>query len=151
MSWHAVRTARSFAVPLGLLWLVPGCGGPTMQSGPSGPAEGRLITAEQIEGMGARNAWEVLARAHVPLSFSEGRGGEPAGLSRRGPRSLTSRSDPLVIVDGVRTEGLGLLRDLAASDIAGIRVMSGIDATRRFGTGAGGGAILIEMKRGHRR
>ncbi|HEV2129979.1 MAG TPA: TonB-dependent receptor plug domain-containing protein [Longimicrobiaceae bacterium] len=70
-------------------------------------------------------------------------------LSRCDARSFSLASEPLVIVDGTRTDGVGLLYGIPASDIASIGVLSGFGATHRYGTGAGGGGIAIETKRGH--
>lgn len=146
-----IERTDSRAVSLAPLLLAAGCALATIPAGQPDPAEGRVITAEQIERTGARNAWEALARAHVHLGFHEDRTGEPIDLSRRGARSFTFSGEPLVMVNGARTEGLQLLHRIPASDIASIRVLGGIDATRRFGTGAGGGALLVELKAGHRR
>jgi hypothetical protein len=146
-----IERTPSRAVPVAAVILAAGCAAEVVPRPQAGPVEGRLITAEQIEHTGARNAWDALVRAHVHLGFYETRTGQPVRLSRRGTRSLRSSSEPLVIVNGTRTEGLRLLHDITAADIASIRLLGAIDATRRYGTGAGGGAILIELKdgRGH--
>lgn len=137
-------TIRDRAAALGLL-LLAGCG-PAGAPLTVGPAPGRVITGDQIERMGVTTAWEVLERAHVHLGVVEDRDGRPGHLSRRGRRSLSSPGEPLVIVNGIRTAGLGILRDIRGSDIAGILVIGGINATNRYGTGASGGAIVIELK-----
>lgn len=144
-----IERSRSRAVPVASLLVMAGCGAAALPPTQAGPVGGRIITAEQIERTGARNAWDALVRAHVHLGFFEARTGQPERVSRRGTRSLTSGSEPLVIVNGARTEGLQLLHDIPAGDIASIRLIGGIDATRRYGTGAGGGAILIELRAGH--
>jgi|GEM_PF-3102484 len=110
------------------------------------PKPGRVITADQIAGMGVTNAWQILERAHAHLGLVEGGHGPATGVTRRGRRSLTAASEPLVIVNGMRIAGTRILGDIRAHDIASIRVIGGIEATTRFGTGAGGGAILIELK-----
>ncbi|MGI9183263.1 MAG: TonB-dependent receptor plug domain-containing protein [Longimicrobiaceae bacterium] len=120
-----------------------------MASRRAAPLEGRIITADEIKRMGAWNAWKVLRRANIPFDFHESRSRPPMHLSRRRARSFSLASEPLVIVDGTRTDGVGLLYDIPASDIASIRVLSGFGATHRYGTGAGGGGIVIETKRGH--
>jgi hypothetical protein len=135
-------------VPLASLILAGACSTAGLPRGEAGATDGRLITAEHIERTGARNAWEALQGAHVHLGFDESRDGQPVSLSRRGRRSLLLRSEPLVVLNGARTEGVQLLHQIPASDIASIRVIGGIEATRRFGTGASAGAILIELKGG---
>jgi outer membrane cobalamin receptor len=131
-----------------LTWasLSTGCG-PAAVADMSVPVNPRgVITAEQIEGMTARTAWDVLEQGHVPLGFRswDGQGGRP---SRRGP-GLAGSTEPLVIVNGLRTEGSRALHDILATDVATIRVISGNQATQLYGTGARGGAILIELKGG---
>ncbi len=146
---NLIQKIGSRSVLLCCLLLAGGCSRAAVASRRAAPLEGRIITAEEIERTRARNAWEVLRRANVPFDFHESHSGEPVYLSRRGTQSLSFGSEPLVIVNGARTVGLRLLHDIPASDIASIRVLSGFGATHRYGTGAGGGAIVIETKRGH--
>lgn len=145
MRWNRIPGIATEAVLFSLL-LASGCSTGTVPPGSIKPAEGKLITAEQIKLSGARNAWEALKRSHVHLSLYESRNAQPVQLSRR--RGLSA---PLVIVDGTPTEGLQLLYLTPASDIASIRVLDDADAAIRYGPRAAGGAIILETKQGRRR
>jgi len=53
----------------------------------------------------------------------------------------------MIFVDGVQVADFRMLGEMPASEIAGMRFMSGIDVSTRYGTGGGNGAILIRTKR----
>ncbi|MDQ6829647.1 MAG: TonB-dependent receptor plug domain-containing protein [Gemmatimonadota bacterium] len=123
----------------------------TMNPGPehaSNAPTNRMITEDQIERTGARSAWD-LVRATVPFtSFSETRQGMPTRMRRRGKSSIYLNDDMRILLDGTPLEDITPLRDIPAFDIASIEVLSGIDATTRFGTNYGSGAVIIHTKVG---
>jgi hypothetical protein len=54
---------------------------------------------------------------------------------------------PVVVLNGSpQTAGMDMLRTFRAADVATLEFMNASDATTRFGTGYGGGAILITTK-----
>jgi outer membrane cobalamin receptor len=110
--------------------------------------EGKLITEEQIERSGATNAWEVLKRMGAHLSLGENRRGEPIRVSRRGQSSLYLDDSPLVVLNGIVMSDFQSLQQVPAETISSIRILAGIVSTRYYGTGSGGGAILIQTKTG---
>jgi outer membrane cobalamin receptor len=115
------------------------------------PRDRHLITAADIAGWNATNAWDVLRRSGAMLSFREGPNGEPARLqTRRGRSSVQLRTSdtPLVIYDGARLVDFRALRSIPANSIMTIRILNGIEGTQYQGTGAGGGVIIIESKGG---
>ncbi len=108
----------------------------------------RVITEEQIERTGARSAWD-LVRATVPFTqFSETRQGLPTRMRRRGKSSIFLNDDIRILLDGAPLEDITPLRDIPAFDVATIEIVSGIDATTRFGTNYGSGAVIIHTKVG---
>jgi hypothetical protein len=141
------RAAR-LALPA-LLLAATGCSAGTPSGSQRPQPEGRLVSAEQIARSNARNAWEALRWAGVPLQLHESARGR--SISRRGSRSLVLEAAPLVVVDGAVTHGLAQLQDIPADAIESIRVLGGVSATRLFGARAGGGAIVIETRTGPRR
>lgn len=96
------------------------------------------ITLEEIESTPVGNAYDVV------------RALRPEFLRSRGVASVRSGSPEyaIVYVDGVRTGGLGELRRVPREQLEEIRYLSGSDATTMYGTGHGGGAILVVTKRG---
>ena len=130
-----------------LALFVSGCALPPVGAPRTVQAEGRIVTAEQIARSSARDAWDVLRLGHLHLHIAES-SGRPARVLQRGPVSFLSSEAPVIAVDGIRTAGFDMLRSIPAHHIAAIRVLSGPQATRLYGTGAGGGAILIETRRG---
>ncbi len=112
------------------------------------PDGSQLVTAEQIKRSGATNAWETLKRTVTGLNFREDRHGNPSRIGHRGASSILLRDHPSVFVDGIRLTDFTHLHLVPAADIARIRFMSGINATTRYGTNSGDGAILIYTKTG---
>jgi len=109
---------------------------------------GRLLTAEEIDRSGARSAWDALRRSGTNLSFSESTDGQATRVGNRGASSVTLRDGPLIFLDGNRLDDLRQLQSIPASTIGTIRILSGIEGTRVYGTNAGGGVIIIETKTG---
>lgn len=107
--------------------------------------DSRLMTAEEIHDSGASNAWDAIRRT-VGLSLTENSRGEPAGVSARGQSSFHLDDTPVVVVDGVRVMDLRLLRSIDARTISTIEFTNGIQGTLRYGTGSGGGAIVITTR-----
>jgi outer membrane cobalamin receptor len=121
-------------------------------SGSSHPVgSGRVITAEAIERSGARNAWEVLERGEgVVVATSDELSGDPDQLrSRRGKSSILLKDSdtPLVVVDGARYSRFDILRAIPATSIARMQILNGIEATSALGTNAGGGAVVVYLKK----
>jgi len=110
------------------------------------PRDRHLITATDIAGWNATNAWDALQRSGAALTFRETPGGDPARLqTRRGRSSILLRESdtPLVVLDGVRLTDYRALRQIPATTIHSIRILSAIDGTTYQGTGTTGGVILI--------
>ena len=108
--------------------------------------DGRLITAAQISRSGAANVWEVLQRRAPYLDARHGATGRPAELTQRGRGSLVLDQRVVVAVDGVMVSDLAILETIPARYVESVRILSGATATRYFGTGAAGGAVLVAMK-----
>ena len=72
-------------------------------------------------------------------------GGEPA-IRLRSATSLTGRTDPLIIVDGVITT-LGMA-DINSEDIERVEVVKGAAASSLYGSNAANGVVQIFTKRG---
>lgn len=106
----------------------------------------RVITADAIEKSGARTAWEALQRTVPFFTFNDNRSGRPAGVEHRGRSSIVLRDQPMIIVDGVELNDFTTLGSMPASDIEEIEVLTGIDATTYYGTGATQGVIRITTK-----
>lgn len=70
-------------------------------------------------------------------------------IERLRPRWLRSRSggEPTFYVDGGRRGGLSDMRSFSISQIGQIEYLNAADASQRFGTGNGAGAILVTTRR----
>jgi outer membrane receptor protein involved in Fe transport len=95
----------------------------------------------------ARTAADLVAR-HVPYlqpftsSFNSTRGRAFNPLVQlRGPTSLNSDGEPVIVLDGVRMSGLGramdALRQIPASQIKEIQILRGPSSAHLFGSPAG--------------
>ena len=109
-------------------------------------SRGEVFTAEDIAKTGATTAWEAMARLVKYAIFTETSRGEPDRIRRRGASSINLHEDMLVLVDGIRVMDVRSLGDLPAGVIRRIQVLSGLDGTTRYGTGAGDGVILISTR-----
>ena len=98
-----------------------------------------LITRAQIEQMSVQDAYEMVQRMR-PEYLREQRGAN--SLSRTAPPLLA-----VVYVDGVKRGGPDSLRGMRPAEVEEIRFMSGTDATTRYGTDHGGGAIEVKTRR----
>jgi TonB-linked SusC/RagA family outer membrane protein len=93
-------------------------------------------------------------------------GGDPGARSSiriRGTSTLTSSSEPLIVVDGVpykneidsdfdfstaTDEGIGALLNISPDDIESIEVLKDAASTAIWGTKGGGGVLMINLKKG---
>lgn len=112
------------------------------------PEGGRIITQVVITRSGARTAWDALQRTVPFYAFRENSRGGPSRIDHRGRSSIVLRDQPLVLVDGVELTDFSVLGVMPASDLFEIEVLSGIDATTRYGTNATKGVIRITTRPG---
>ena len=110
------------------------------------PEGHRIITQAAIERSGARTAWDALQRTVPFFVFRENSRGKPTRVEHRGRTSMVLRDQPLIIVDGIELTDFSVLGGMPASDLYEIEVLSGIDATTYYGTGATNGVIRIHTK-----
>jgi outer membrane cobalamin receptor len=109
---------------------------------------GRVITAQQIERSGSKNAWEVLKHEAPMLTLEEDRNGNPVRIHWHGRSSIYLEDAPVVVLDGVRSADWRVLAQIPAGQIEKINIMSGIEGTTYYGTNAASGVIEIDTKRG---
>ncbi len=77
-------------------------------------------------------------------------GSEPGvapNIRIRGITSLIGGSDPLVVVDGIQG-GLGLLNQIAPSEIESIDILKDASATAIYGSRGANGVVLVTTKKG---
>ncbi len=107
---------------------------------------GLVITAEQIERSGSKNAWEVLKHDAPMLTLEEDRNGNPARIHWHGRSSIYLEDAPVVVLDGVRASDWKVLSQVPAGQIETIHILSGIEGTTFYGTNAESGVIEIQTK-----
>ena len=120
------------------------------------------VTSRELENIPVTNAEDILGGRIPGLTVLQGNGQPGAGstVRIRSQTTVSSTTDPLIYVDGIRifhetvgTQGgarLGLspLQDISAEDIERIEVIKGASAATLYGTEAAGGVIQIFTKRG---
>jgi|SRR5690349_16782320 outer membrane cobalamin receptor len=106
----------------------------------------RVVTGDQIEHSGARTVWEALQRTVPFFTFKDNNRGGTSGIEHRGRSSIMLRDEPLILIDGVELNDFTTLLSAPAADIREIEVLTGIDATTYYGTGASKGVIRIWTK-----
>lgn len=100
------------------------------------PKNRNLITADEIATVNVSDAYQLIQQLRPNFLRTQG------GVS---PHNDTPPV-PLVYVDGVNTGDVTNLRNVPATGIVSVEYLNGIMATQRFGTIAGGGAILITTR-----
>lgn len=113
----------------------------------------RVVTATQLARLDVRDALSALRQLGGPVRLSEGSGSRPiTATSRRGRSSLViaDADATVVMLDGVRVIDLLMLRAVPAREVRSIEFLNGIEATTRFGTNSGAGAVLITTGPGAR-
>ena len=89
-----------------------------------------LITREDLASVIAVTAYDAIQRLR------------PRWLQRTGRRGV-----PRVVVARTQRTDVYELQRIRADDVESIRFVSGPDATTRYGTGFGGGAIEVTLRR----
>ena len=127
---RAHTSRRNTVLALALAFGLAGCasGGGGGSSRPAGSSSSRIVRAELVP-LGQMSAYQAIERLR--------------------PRWLQSRSGDVVVlyVDGSRRSNVRDLQSMSIMDLEQMEFMSGSDATTRYGTGHGAGAILATTRR----
>jgi hypothetical protein len=109
-----------------------------------------VITAQEIAAAtGASTAYDVVRQLRPAWLVERGIRGT-GGAAAPGALTSTATEGPAGVVvyrDGTRLGGFSELQNIPAETVGEIRWLDGRDATQRFGTGHGAGAIEITSKR----
>lgn len=95
------------------------------------------ITAEELATVDVQNALQAVQRLRP--QFLQTHGGGSTSITR-GPQ------DVVVYVDQTRMGGPRALADIPITEVSEIQYLNGPDATQRYGTGHGAGAIIVTRK-----
>jgi TonB-linked SusC/RagA family outer membrane protein len=106
------------------------------------------INSKELEAVPAASAATALQGkvAGITIINSSGNPGQSAGIRLRGSTSILGSQSPLIIIDGIMSEGD--LADINVDDIADIQVVKGASASALYGSRAGAGVLVITTKRG---
>ena len=120
----------------------PGCAASSAASGTSQQSSSRRgspdrITQDELATIDVQNALQAVQRLRP--SFLQNRGGASSSITQ-GPQ------DVVVYVDQTRMGGPQTLAQIPITDVKEIQHLSGTDATQRYGTGHGSGAIIVIRK-----
>lgn len=150
MSHRRRRRRRRFLLPtVAAVCLLAGCH-PRHQLAETDSqrsADGRRVISDVvIERSGARTVWEALQRTVPFFTFKDDNRGGTSGIEHRGRSSILLRDQPMILMDGMELNDFTTLTSVPASDVLEIEVLTGIDATTYYGTGASKGVIRIWTK-----
>ena len=133
----------SFSAVALLLVALGGCasrpaGAPATQQSSSRPHTSRdVITADELATIDAQTALQAVQRLRP--NFLQTRGGASMSITQ-GPVNI------VVYVDQTRMGGVSTLSQIPVTEIKEIRYLNATDATQRYGTGHGAGAIIVTRK-----
>ena len=124
------------------------------------------VSSDEIANSGSNNAIDALVgkAAGVQITCSSGSAGGGSRILIRGVTSFVGNNQPLIVIDGVRTNNETLnsgastagtaqsnrLQDLNNEDIESINILKGSAATALYGTAGAPGVIVITTKKGSR-
>lgn len=96
----------------------------------------RVLLEEEVRGAQVATAYQIVARLR------------PEWLRRRGRVSVRDPTAGGVIVylNGMRQGGASALDAIVAETVLEMEYLNGQEATTRFGTGHGGGVILVRLR-----
>lgn len=132
-----------YSAALVALIAAPGCasspasGASTNQQGARPMRSRDRITAEELATIDVQNALQAVQRLRP--NFLQTHGGATTSITR-------GRQDVVVYVDQTRMGGPSSLADIPINDVKEIQYLNGPDATQRYGTGHGSGAIIVIRK-----
>ena len=122
------------------------------------------VSGDEISRSGSNNALDALVgkAAGVQITRSSGSAGGGSRILIRGVTSFVGDNQPLIVIDGVRTNNETLnpgastagtdqsnrLQDLNNDDIESINILKGSAATALYGTSGAPGVIVITTKKG---
>lgn len=114
--------------------------GPTKPKTASASKNPNLITRDEI----------AAVVSEQPTAYDVIRTLRPAFLRTRGSSTMGLSAEPVLVVylDMIKVDGPSTtnLRRISSAQIRSIEYLNGIDATTRFGTDHGAGAILISTR-----
>ncbi len=97
---------------------------------------------------GAFSTPEALILGKTPgvrITSNSGMPGAGSRIRIRGGSSLNASNDPLIVIDGLPADGLGLLNP---ADIESFTILKDASATAIYGSRAANGVILVTTKKG---
>lgn len=103
------------------------------------PARGssRVLTGDQLRATGSANLWDALRQLR------------PEWLRGRAAASLISGEgdEPVVYLHGIHHGPVRTMQQMNIEQVRRVEFVDGRDATTRFGTGHGGGVIMVDLDR----
>jgi hypothetical protein len=110
------------------------CAQATQTAGTAGSR--RVLLGDEIQAASVATAYQAVARLR------------PEWLRRRGRTSIRDPGASAVVVylNDMRQGGASALDAIAAETVLEMEYLSGQEATTRFGTGHGGGVILVRLR-----
>lgn len=121
--------------PFALLALLAAAACATTAGGGSGRSPSVLL-ADEIQSLNVDNAYQAVERAR------------PQWLNARASPTPANPdgAEPVVYVDGIRAGDVLELRRVRVTGIVRMEFLRASDATSRYGTNHGGGAILVTTR-----
>jgi hypothetical protein len=114
----------------------------------SGTRSTNMITAEEIAGSPATNAYELIQ--NLRPRWLHDRGQQTLGTVQRdgmdGPVAVMATTGIIVYLDGTRMGAVASLREVPTRDLRSAQRLNSGEATQRFGGGHPHGAILLTTR-----
>jgi hypothetical protein len=113
-------------------------GAPLSATAPAEVTEPNVLTAAQLRQTDTSTLWDALRRLR------------PQWLQARADISLVDADGggrAVVYLHGIRHGELSTLRQFNIDKVLRVEFIDGRDATTRFGTGHGGGVIMVDLNR----
>ncbi len=108
-----------------------------------------VVSGKKIENMPVANIAQSL-QGIVPGLIVSDKGGKPGSSPSVNIRALgtIAKSEPLVVIDGIPTNGMGDFYALNSGDIESISVLKDASSAAIYGSRASNGVLLVTTRRG---
>ncbi|WP_379963655.1 von Willebrand factor type A domain-containing protein [Epilithonimonas sp. UC225_85] len=103
------------------------------------------VSSEKFKKKSNKNALDALQGRVAGLEISQDQSANPANISIRGSKNVSSENQPMVVIDGKSYDG-EILSTLNVNKIQNVKILKDASATALYGSKAVNGAIIIESK-----
>ncbi|MEP6692014.1 MAG: TonB-dependent receptor plug domain-containing protein [Gemmatimonadaceae bacterium] len=105
---------------------------------PAARSDRSVVSGDEVRLTNASDLYDALRQLRPGIFISRGKNTPEEGAIGTAPL-------PIVYIDGVRKGDVTALHQVQITSVRDVRILSGTEATQRFGTGHVAGALLVSL------